>query len=310
MFLICGEALYDVFPLAETATGFTLDARIGGSPFNVAVGLSRLGRAAALFGGLSSDPLGRRLDRALADEGVDTGYLVRKQNATTLALVALGAEGVPHYNFYGHEAADRSVVIADLPQLPEAISALHFGSYSLVVEPTGSSLLELAERHRDSRLISFDPNIRLNVEPDAAVWRARVEAFSQIADLIKVSDEDLDMLFPGDEVESAITRWHSRGASLVVVTRGAAGASVSLRGALFEMPGREVETVDTVGAGDSFQAALLCGLDELGRATKPGIAALSMEDCRRVVDFAMEAASLTCARRGADLPRRDEVSSL
>lgn len=310
MFLICGEALYDVFPAAETPNGFTLDARIGGSPFNVAVGLARLGRPAALFGGISSDPLGRRLEQTLKDEGVKTDYVISKQNPTTLALVGLGPKGVPHYSFYGHGAADRSVSEADLPDLPETISALHFGSYSLVVEPTGGSFYQLASRYHDRMLISFDPNIRLNVEPDVARWRERVEAFSEIADLIKVSDEDLEKLFPGDEIESAITRWRSRGVRLVVVTRGAEGALVSLGDEVFETPGRTIEVVDTVGAGDSFQAALLCGLDELGRGSKPTLSELSVAECRRVIDFATGAAAATCSRRGADLPRRNELPDI
>ena len=310
MFLSCGEALYDLFPSAETDTGFTFDARIGGSPFNVAVGLSRLGCGAALFTGLSSDPLGRRLERVLKDEGVETAWLVSKRNPTTLALVGLGPKGVPHYSFYGHDAADCSVGEADLPDLPRSVTAVHFGSYSLVVEPTGSSLLQLAQRHHDGKLISFDPNLRLNVEPDVSRWRRRVEAFSEIADLMKVSDEDLELLFPGDGIDSAISRWNSRGVRLIVVTRGGDGARVSLRGEVFEAAGRTVEVVDTVGAGDSFQAALLCGLDELGKATKSGLSRVSLDECRRIVDFAMTAAAMTCTRRGADLPRRSDLPSL
>ena len=212
MFLSCGEALYDLFPSAETDTGFTFDARIGGSPFNVAIGLSRLGRGAALFTGLSSDPLGRRLERTLKDEGVATTWLVSKRNPTTLALVGLGPRGVPHYSFYGHDAADCSVGEADLPDLPGSVTAIHFGSYSLMVEPTGSSLLQLARRHHEGKLISLDPNIRPNVEPDAGRWRRRVEAFSEIADLVKASDEDLDLLFPGDAIDGAISRWSACGA--------------------------------------------------------------------------------------------------
>ncbi len=310
MFLICGEALYDVFPVAETAAGFTLDARIGGSPFNVAVGLSRLGRRVAFFTGLSSDPLGRRLEQALADEKVDTGYLVKKQNPTTLAVVGLTASGVPHYTFYGHEAADRVVTTADLPKLPAEITGLHFGSYSLVVGQTADALEALAHRQSAGRLISLDPNVRLSVEPDAAVWRRRVESFSQFADIVKVSDEDLDLLFPGDTIDSAIARWHSRGVKLVVVTCGAEGAVASLRGEAIEVPGRKVETVDTVGAGDTFQAALICGLEELGKATKAGLSELTLDDCRRIVGFAISAAAVTCSRRGADLPRRGEVPEL
>ena len=310
MFLSCGEALFDFFPSAETDSGFMFDARIGGSPFNVAVGLSRLGRGAALFTGLSSDPLGRRLERTLVDEGVDTTWLVRKQNQTTLALVGLDANGVPQYTFYGHDAADSSLVETELPELPRSVAAIHFGSYSLVVEPTGSSLLQLAQRDHKVRLISFDPNPRLNIEPDLGRWRRRVEEFSKMADLIKVSDEDLEMLFPGDDIESAMSRWNSRGVQLIVVTRGDNGAVVSLRGEIFEASGSTVEVVDTVGAGDSFQAALLCGLDEFGKATKPGIAEVSLEECRRIVDFAAAAAAMTCTRRGADLPRRLDLPGL
>ena len=310
MFLSCGEALFDLFPSAETDTGFTFDARIGGSPFNVAVGLSRLGRRAALFTGLSSDPLGRRLERSLTDEGVETAWIVGKRNPTTLALVGLGPGGVPHYTFHGHDAADCSVGETDLPDLPPSVAAMHFGSYSLVVEPTGSSLLRFARRHHDGKLISVDPNLRLNVEPDVGRWRRRIDAFSEIADLIKASDEDLRLLFPGDGIDSAISRWSSRGVQLVVVTRGADGALASLRGKVFEVSGCTVDVVDTVGAGDSFQAALLCGLDELGKATKSGLPEVSLEECRRVVDFAMAAAAQSCTRRGADLPRRADLPDL
>lgn len=310
MFLSCGEALYDLFPSPETGNGFSFDARIGGSPFNVAIGLSRLGRGAALFTGISSDPLGRRLEQALEHEGVETAYLVRKQNPTTLALVTLGSGGVPHYSFYGHEAADSSVSEFDLPELPRSVAALHFGSYSLVVEPTGSSLLRLARRHHDGRLVSFDPNLRLNVEPDLGRWRERVEAFTEIADLIKVSDEDLELLFPGDEIESSINRWNSRGVRLIVVTRGDGGTLVSLRGEVFEATRHQVEVIDTVGAGDSFQAGLLCGLDELGKATKTGLSRISLDECRQVVEFATAAAAITCTRRGADLPRRSDLPDL
>ena len=310
MFLSCGEALFDLFPSAETDTGLKFDARIGGSPFNVAIGLSRLGRDSALFTCLSSDPLGRRLERTLKDEGVDTTWVVNKRNQTTLALVGLGPNGVPQYSFYGHDAADCSVGETDLPELPRSVAAMHFGSYSLVVEPTGSSLLELALRTRERRLISFDPNPRLNVEPDVGRWRRRVEAFSELADLIKASDEDLETLFPGDDIHGAISRWSSRGVQLVVVTRGSEGALVSLRGEVFETSGRTVDVIDTVGAGDSFQAALLCGLDELGKATKSGLSAVSLEECRKVVDFATAAAAMTCTRRGADLPRRSDLPDL
>ena len=310
MFLSCGEALFDFFPTSETDTGFIFDARIGGSPFNVAIGLSRLGCDAALFTSLSIDPLGRRLEQTLREEGVGTSFIVDKQNPTTLAFVGLESRGVPHYKFYGHEAADCSVREEDLPDLPQSVTAMHFGSYSLVVEPTGSSMLQLARRYREEKLVSLDPNPRLNVEPDVNRWRQCVESFSEIADLIKVSDEDLGVLFPGESIDTAITRWSERGAQLIVVTRGSNGALVSFQGKVFEASGCPVEVVDTVGAGDSFQAGLLCGLEELGKATKSGLSEVSEDECRRIVAFAMAAAAITCTRRGADLPHRSDMSEL
>jgi fructokinase len=310
MYLICGEALYDVFLEAETTTGLRLDARMGGSPFNVAIGLARLSRRVGLFTGMSTDSLGRHLEKTLTDEGVETAYLARKDGPTTLAYVDVGADGFARYTFYGHGAADRSVALDDLPQIPDGRVAIHFGSYSLVAEPTATSFHGLARREEGKRLISLDPNVRLNVEPDLDLWRKRVDAFAGLADLIKVSDEDLGQLYPGETFESVASRWRARGARLVVVTRGELGAAAFLREEVYQAPGRPVSVVDTVGAGDSFAAALLCGLDELGKATREGIDTLSLEECRRITDFAIEAAAITCSRRGADLPRRAELPGL
>jgi len=135
MFVVCGEALMDVFTSGETATGVALDARIGGSPFNVAVGLARLGQAVAFCGGLSSGLLGRRLRRALSDEGVATGCAPALDAPTTLSLVELDERGVPAYAFYGTGGADRLLPRSALDAVPVAARAFHFGSYAMVVEP-------------------------------------------------------------------------------------------------------------------------------------------------------------------------------
>ncbi|HEU0223549.1 MAG TPA: carbohydrate kinase [Paracoccaceae bacterium] len=312
MFLICGEALYDVFIERETPTGLLLDARIGGSPYNVAVGLARLGQRAGLLTGLSSDALGDRLAAAMQAEGVETRYLARKPELTTLALVGLDPAGQARYSFYSLGAADRAVTAADLPGL-EGIACIHFGSYSLVTEPTGTAFLALAERaapRAAPTLVSLDPNLRLAISPDLALWRARVEAFLARAHLVKASEEDLAALYPGRPAEDSARDWAGRGPSLVVVTRGAEGAfAVSPAGEL-RVPGRAVEVVDTVGAGDTFQAGLLAALAEMGRATPQGLAALTADETRRALAFATGAAAITCTRRGADLPRRAELPTV
>ena len=308
MFLICGEALYDLFVEEETPAGLRIDARIGGSPFNVAVGLARLGRPAALLTGVSTDALGDRLAAALDGEGVETRFLARMPNPTTLAVVALGPEGEPRYTFYGEGAADRSLTAANLPELPDTVSCLHFGSFSLVVDPTAGALLALAERERGRRFISLDPNLRINVEPDVDRWRRDVERFARAADLVKLSDEDLGHLDPTADPDRLAGTWLDGGARIVVLTRGAAGATLWTRAARVDHPGRAVEVEDTVGAGDAFQAALLCRLDETGRlAEGPGAAPLPEPEAERLLAFACEAAARSCTRRGADFPRRAEL---
>ena len=309
MFLVCGEALYDLFVEEETPAGLRIDARIGGSPFNVAVGLARLGRPAALLTGVSNDALGDRLAAALEAEGVETRFLARMENPTTLAVVALGPEGAPRYTFYGEGAADRSLTRERLPELPRAVSCLHFGSFSLVVEPTAGTLLALAERERGRRFLSLDPNVRANVEPDLARWRRGIERFARTADLVKLSEEDLAHLDPTADPDRLAGAWLEGGARMVVLTRGAGGAAAWTADGRAEHPGFAAEVADTVGAGDAFQAALLCGLEEAGRlAPGPDARPVTAPEAGRLLAFACDAAARSCARRGADFPRRSELA--
>lgn len=319
MFLICGEALWDMFAVEDSAAkdgcGLSFDARIGGSPFNVAVGLARLGQDAALLTGLSTDRLGDRLNAALDAEGVATQFLVRRDRPSTISLVDLAPNGSPIYAFYGADAADRAIEIADLPNLGPEVWGVHAGSFSLVTEPVGSSLLALFEREAGRRLITLDPNVRLNVEPDRDLWRRRIDAFVRHSDLVKVSAEDLELLYPGEERAAIASRWLDAGAALVVITRGVEGAegyrsfggSAEGIGGPVCVPGVSVTVVDTVGAGDSFQAGLIAGLCERSVHDRARLEALADDDIADLIGFAVRAAAITCTRRGADLPHRDEL---
>jgi len=307
MFLVCGEALFDFFPEATDDGGLRFDARVGGSPFNVAVGLARLDRPAALFTALSDDFLGDRLFDSLTAEGVETRYLLRKHAPTTLTLVGEGPDGAPRYAFYGRDAADRAVTVGELPVLGDRVHALHFGSYSIAVATTADALAALAARECGRRLISLDPNVRLTVEPDVAEWRRRIDTFAGLADTIKISEEDATALYPGVALADMARRWLEKSARLVVVTRGGDGAIAFTRTHSVARPGLTVPLVDTVGAGDTFQAAMLCALDQRGLVSGGGLDTLSPADIADIVDFAVRAAAITCARRGADMPRRADL---
>ncbi|RZL87619.1 MAG: carbohydrate kinase [Variovorax sp.] len=308
MFVVCGEALMDVYMGEATPTGMTLDARIGGSPLNVAQGLARLERPAAFLTGLSMDALGERLLASLRAEGVDTSLILRSDAPSTLSVVSVDASGVPRYAFHGNGAADRQITHDTLPTLPPATRVLQFGSYALAVEPVGSALRALAARERERRLIAYDPNVRLNVEPDLAHWRAVVEEMVSIAHLVKVSDEDLGLLYPAETPQQVAARWLAQGAALVAVTRGRHGASAWTRTAHADAPSPETKVLDTVGAGDTFQAALLTWLDEHDALTPEALSGLNSASLGDLLRFAARAAAITCSRRGADMPRRAELA--
>ena len=310
MYLVCGEALFDFFcNPGERSSELNFQALAGGSPFNVAVGLRRLGVESALFGGISSDYLGQRLRKVLQEEGVSERYLVASDAPTTMAMVALDAQGSPQYMFRGDGCADRQVRIEHLPVLDEQVRGLHVGSYSLVVAPVGDTLLALVERESGSRLISLDPNVRLNPAPDIERWRARVAAFAAHAHLIKVSEEDLALLYPEQDPQQMAAGWLNARCQLVLLTHGSAGASVHSRHGHWSVPASAVQTRDTVGAGDTFQAALLSYLSRNGLDTPEALATLSRGHINGMLEFASQAAALTCSRVGPDLPYLHELAA-
>ncbi len=306
MIVVCGEALMDVFVAHPTPTGVMLDARIGGSPFNVAIGLARLAQPVAFLGAVSSGFLGGRLVQALESEGVDTRCTPRLEAPTTLSLVGLDVQGVPNYAFMGHGAADRLLPLSALAAVPTA-DAYQFSSYAMVVEPTAGTQRALIEREWQRSVVAYDPNVRLNVEPDVQRWRDTLAWMLPRTALLKVSDEDLGLLFPGVEAATLAQHWLERGVGLVVVTRGSQGAWAWTRQHHVATPPVPVQVVDTVGAGDTFQAALLAALAEQGLLRREALALLTADELHAVLRFAAQAAAITCSRRGADLPRRAEL---
>jgi fructokinase len=312
MYLVCGEALFDFFSEDDAsglASKVNFKAIAGGSPFNVAVGLRRLGVDSALFGGLSTDYLGRRLQQVLQEEGVRPDYLVDFAAPTTLAMVAVGANGSPHYSFRGEGCADRQLSMAHLPALGPEVRGLHVGSFSLVVQPIGDTLLALVQRESGKRLISLDPNVRLNPQPNIDLWRERIATLVQLADLIKVSDEDLSLLYPEADPQRVIEGWLEHRCQIVFLTRGGEGATVFSRThGSWSVPACPVTIADTVGAGDTFQAALITWLTEQGLDSVQGVQQLAREQIETMLKFAVQAAALTCSKTGPDLPYRHQLS--
>lgn len=292
---VVGEALVDLL----WRTG-SREARAvpGGSPANVAVGLHRLERPVTLLTSWGDDPPGALVGEHLAGTGVEVVRLPTSgPPRTTVALAYLAENGSAHYDFLTSWAP------AELP-IPEDTAVLHTGSLAVAVEPGASRVLELARRQRaQGRLVVADLNVRPAVRPDRAAYRALAERLAAVVRVLKASDEDLGWLYPDQSAEEAAETLRALGPELVVVTRGAEGAFGLTAAHRVVVPAPAVRVVDTVGAGDAFQAALL---DDLaGRAavpTDPGTLTEVLARCARC-------AALTCAREGADPPTRAQLDA-
>jgi fructokinase len=312
MILVCGEALIDLF-VGDGAGGASLpvQAAAGGSPFNLAVGLARLGAPVGYLGGLSRDSFGAFLTARLAAEGVETGQAKRSTRPTPLAVVSPDPAGHPEYTFHAQDCADRDLTPADLPPtLGPEVEAVAMGSYTLAVEPVGSAFLALAQREAANRVVSIDPNLRPAVIGSLDRWRERFDGFLRASSIVKLSLEDLQAAYgTATAPEELARRWLDMGVGLVVLTMGERGAVAwSARGSAVQ-PGRQVAVADTVGAGDTFHAALLARLRQRGLLRREAVAALDTETLGDVLHFGTVAAGITCSRRGADLPRAAEVEA-
>jgi fructokinase len=311
MILVCGEALIDLFVGAPEGSEMPARAVAGGSPFNVAIGLARLGVRTAFLGGISRDSFGAFLADRLAREGVDDRFLVRSNRPSTISIVATADDGQPNYAFHGEGAADRSIQLAHLPAaLPDDIRALTFGSYSMAVEPAGTIFAALAQREHGRRVISVDPNVRPNVVSHMQSWDVAAERFYRTATLIKASDEDVHVAWGGRvSIADAAAYWLDCGARLVVVTEGAKGATAFSAAGSVSVSGRSVVVRDTVGAGDAFHAALLAQLAKTGKLHPDAIAALDLSAIRDLLIYATTAAAITVSRNGAHLPTAADVAA-
>ncbi len=284
-------------------------AHPGGSPFNVAMALGRLGANVAYISPISTDDWGARLAERLEASGVDlTGG--RRPEPTTMSRVTVTA-GIPSYDFQREATAERQVTTRGLAgALPQGARALHTGSLALTDGPDADAweafCIDCADR---GLLVSLDPNVRLSVLRDAEGYRARIARLAGRVHLLKLSDEDLAGLSPDLDAEAAIARLTGIApGALLIVTRGPDGVSTWQGGTRRDLPAPGVGTlVDTVGAGDTFMAAFLDGLARDGALDPETLAALPRDRLDALLREAMMAAALNCAREGCDPPTRAEL---
>lgn len=311
MIVVGGEALVDLVPDPATASGELgpLHPRLGGGPYNVAIGLGRLGVPVRFFARISTDQFGDKLMDRLRTSNVDISLIQRDPQPTTLAVVGFDADGSTRYSFHTAETAGRYVV--DPGPLPEGTSAVSFGTLSMVLEP-GATVYEsvLLREAEGGRFIALDPNIRANLIEDPAGYRSRFSKWLPAVSLLKLSVEDARWLIGDDTADliSALGQWQQAGPAAVVLTRGAGGLAVlTAAGEFVEVPGVEADVVDTIGAGDTVQAALLAWLHRHSALSADAVRALDSSQWKQALTFAASAAAVTVSRAGAEPPFAAEL---
>ncbi|KAB1143132.1 carbohydrate kinase [Streptomyces luteolifulvus] len=303
MIIVAGEALIDLVPQGAGALA-GLKPALGGGPYNTAVALGRLGSPTAFCSRTSYDAFGEALLDGLRSAGVDVSGVQRGPEPTTLAVATIDAHGSAAYSFYVEGTADRLFTAPD--RLPAAARAVSFGTCSLVLEPGASAYEELMRTAAAQGVFTaLDPNIRAGLIPDPDAYRARFKSWLPSVSLLKLSEEDAQWL------GGTPREWLAAGPAAVVITRGGDGLTVFTRdGAEHSVPGGKVDVVDTIGAGDTVNAALLHGLATADALSPQALPALGEDGWRRLLRFAARAAAITCSRAGAEPPFASELGDL
>ena len=307
MILCCGEALIDMLPRRTQAGEAAFAPHSGGAVFNTAIALGRLGVPVSFFTGISTDFFGDQLKAELLASGVDLRHARFSPRPSTLAFVKLTG-GQASYAFYDENSAGRMLQESDLPALDDDVKALHFSCISLIPEPCGSTYEALMRREYRQRVTMLDPNLRPAFVEDREKHLQRMYRMIAMADIVKLSDEDIAWFGEAGSHDEIAGRWLDMGPKLVVVTAGAKGATGYTASAKVAVPARKAEVVDTVGAGDTFNAGILAALHDAGSLTKRAVASLSANQVEAALALAVDAAAVVVSRAGANPPWRRELS--
>ena len=296
MIVVAGEALMDLIVGPDGSVA----ANPGGGPFNTARTIARLGQTVTFLGRVSNDRFGRDLRAKLARDGVSETGVIETDDPTTLAVVELDEHGVATYRFYVDGTSAAGLTEADAASVMTGrIAALHVGTLGLVLEPVATTIERLVRESDTERLVMLDPNCRPSATVDPPAFRTRIERVARRADVVKVSDDDLRFLAPGDEPASTIERLLQNGTRVVLRTHGSDDVEIRTPSAQESVAVPSVEVVDTVGAGDVFSGAFLASWFGEGRGRDELASVDLVCDSVRV---AVRAAAMSCTRPGADPP--------
>ncbi len=306
---VIGEALIDLVPGEQPHSYYAVP---GGSPYNVAVGLARLGQRVSLMARLSDTAFGRLLRDHAETEGIDLTAAPHAAEPTTLAVVGLDATAQASYDFYLEGTADWQWTASETSLAPASSAVMHFGSIASWTPPGDARILDLARAagSRGDVLVSYDPNVRPGLLLDHDQGVVAIEGAVRLAHLVKASADDIAWLYPGLLLDDVAKRWLGLGATVVVITRSGSGASAYTAGGFsVQRPARDVVVVDTVGAGDSFTAGMIASLIRRDIYSPARLAQCPADQLAGALDDAILVASLNVRRRGNDPPTLADLAA-
>jgi len=309
MIICCGEALIDFIAVSD---GLSYRSCPGGSILNIAVGLGRMQVPVGLLSRLSTDMFGDLLDNYLRKNNVNLDFCPRIKGQTTLAFVSLPEETAqePRFAFYAMGAVDRSMTTDDLPvQFGDDVIAMHFGSISLVLEPGATALEALMKRESRRRVLTLDPNVRPALVSNAEIYRQRFSKWVSLVDILRLSQVDMEYLYPDKSIEELLPEWFGTGVGLIILTQGVKGSRGYLsNGINVFVPAQKIAVKDTIGAGDTFFSAALAYLfDHEKLSHRTLVSQMTADELEACLTFAAKAAAINCTREGADPPYKNEM---
>ena len=309
MIICCGESLIDMISIANAGNESVFAGLTGGAIFNTSIALGRLDVPVGLISGVSTDLFGEKIKKDLTESNVNIKLLIRNEKPTTLAFVDV-KDGQANYTFYDENSAGNSIHYSDFPNIPKIATTLCFGGISLCTEPAASAYEKLFIQEIKNKVLFLDPNIRSTFISDEISYRKRLNKMISSSDILKVSDEDLDWIVTsGSSINEKIEKLHNLGAKLIIVTKGAEGVAAYVKNKkVINLPAQKVNVIDTVGAGDTFNAGFLLNLDEQDLLDRDSLNTINNDQLTQALSFANKVASITVTRKGANPPWHEELS--
>jgi fructokinase len=306
MIICCGEALIDMIPTTLDSKETAFIPKIGGAVLNTSICLGRLGADVGFLGAVSKDLFGEQILEELINSKVNTSFCLETSNNTTLAFAKI-ANGTTTYSFFDENSSNRTICLKDVVLDDNKVDTIYVGGISLMSEPNGSEIENFITKESSKKIVFYDPNVRPNFIEDRSLFIQRFEKILSQSDIIKISEEDLEWLYPDGSFEEIYKQWLELGLSIIVLTRGSEGAIIKTKNCEATSRGEKVEVVDTIGAGDIFNGALLFSLSNHKSFSKKDLINIDKESLEKSLKFANKIAAISVGRIGANPPFFNEL---